>query len=71
MTAYNIVFTSLPPLVMAIFDRDVNDDYINKYPQLYRQVKAGMYWNWHTVAGWMASAVWHCTGKGPFFIDDE
>ncbi len=63
MTAYNILFTSLPPLVMAIFDRDVNDYILDKYPQAYREVKKGMYWNWWTVAGWIGSALWQTSGK--------
>lgn len=62
MTAYNIAFTSLPPIAMAIFDRDVNDDYIDKYPELFREVKKSMFWNFWTVLGWMGSALYQCTG---------
>jgi len=61
MTAYNVAFLALPPLVMCVFDRDVNDDYIEKYPQLYRQAREGAFWNWKTVAGWIMSALFQCT----------
>ena len=62
MTAYNIVLTSLPPFAMAFIDYDIKDDIIEKTPELYRQVKAGSYLNWWTVAGYMASALWHTSG---------
>lgn len=61
MTAYNVIFISLPPLVMCVFDRDVNDEFIYKYPQLFIQVREGAFWNWKTVAGWALSATSQCT----------
>lgn len=37
MTLFNVVFTSLTPLAIGMFDRDVDRDMGLKYPQLYRQ----------------------------------
>lgn len=35
ISLYNVFYTSLPVLVMAIFDQDVNDYYSVRYPKLY------------------------------------
>ncbi|KAJ3205484.1 hypothetical protein HK099_000819, partial [Clydaea vesicula] len=60
MSAFNIVYVSLPPLVMAIFDRDVNEDKILRYPQLYIEVsKSKAFWNLWTVLSWLLSALYH------------
>lgn len=62
MTAYNIFFTSLPPLMMCMFDRDVDDEYIEKYPELYIQVRNGAHWNFKTAFGWLVASIWHSAG---------
>ena len=36
ISVYNLFYTSLPVLVLGIFDQDVNDQYSLLYPQLYR-----------------------------------
>ncbi|KAJ3213903.1 hypothetical protein HK099_007124 [Clydaea vesicula] len=73
MTAFNTFYTAFPPVVMAIFDYDVNDDYIDKYPQLYKEVKADSYWNFWTVAGWVLTAIWQCTAifGVVYFVNSE
>ncbi|XP_048258493.1 phospholipid-transporting ATPase ID-like isoform X1 [Haliotis rufescens] len=35
ISLYNLFYTSLPILVLGIFDQDVNDDYSIRYPKLY------------------------------------
>jgi phospholipid-transporting ATPase len=40
MTLYNVVFTALTPIVIGMFDRDVDKEMGLKYPGLYRQGKA-------------------------------
>jgi phospholipid-transporting ATPase len=69
MTAYNVLFVALPPFIMCIFDRDVSDELIEKYPQLYHEVKRGSYWNWVTVAGWILSGVVHSTSTSTTFFN--
>jgi phospholipid-transporting ATPase len=59
MTAYNIVFTSLPPFVLAVFDRDLPEKEVEEIPQLYKQVKQGAYWNWKRITWYLFSALWH------------
>ncbi|KAJ3219341.1 hypothetical protein HDU67_001560 [Dinochytrium kinnereticum] len=59
ISAYNVVFTGVPPLFLAVFERDVNEDKIEMYPELYRQVKGGLYWNWTHKVGVLLSSLWH------------
>ncbi|KNC96780.1 phospholipid-translocating P-type ATPase, flippase, variant 2 [Spizellomyces punctatus DAOM BR117] len=44
-TAFNVFFTSLPPLFFAIFDYDAPDKLLLATPPLYKQVKSGLYWS--------------------------
>ena len=37
MTLYNVIFTALTPIVIGIFDRDLDRNAGLKYPQLYKQ----------------------------------
>ena len=37
MTLFNVVFTALTPIVIGIFDRDVDRDKGLQYPALYKQ----------------------------------
>ena len=37
MTLFNVVFTALTPIIIGIFDRDVDKEMGLKYPGLYRQ----------------------------------
>ncbi|KAJ3277641.1 hypothetical protein HK104_003117, partial [Borealophlyctis nickersoniae] len=59
LTAFNVVFTSLPPLIYAIFERDVTETRINAYPQLYRQVQRGQYWSPLLIFTTLLSSLWH------------
>ena len=40
---YNLIFTALPPLILAIFDRDLPPYVLMKYPKLYRQTQRNLY----------------------------
>jgi phospholipid-translocating P-type ATPase (flippase) len=65
-TVYNVVFTSIPPICMALFEKDVNEDKIERYPELYRQAKNGLFWNWTYMLSVLMSAVWHSLGECKF-----
>ncbi|KAJ1919999.1 hypothetical protein IWQ60_007103 [Tieghemiomyces parasiticus] len=59
LTLFNTVFTCLPPVVAAIFDKDVDEHHLQLYPELFRQVKGNVYWNWRVMVHWGLSALWH------------
>ncbi|KAJ1566169.1 hypothetical protein HK096_002678 [Nowakowskiella sp. JEL0078] len=58
-TGFNVVFTSLPPIILAIFERDVSEDRISIYPELYRESKGGVYWNLKEHFAMLLSSIWH------------
>ena len=37
LVLYNLVFTSLPPMVVGAVDQDISDDMLLRYPSLYSQ----------------------------------
>jgi phospholipid-transporting ATPase len=42
-----------------MFERDVSPDRINAYPQLYHEVRNGLYWNWQKHITMVFSSIWH------------
>lgn len=59
LTLYNVLFTSFPPICIGLFDRDVREYLIARYPQLYKPIKNGLYWSYYSIAGMFASIIWH------------
>eukprot|EP00798_Chlamydomonas_sp_ICE-L_P023701 gene23701-9242_t len=60
MTLYNVVFTSVTPIVIGMFDRDLDRDISLKFPQLYRQGQANTYLNFWAIAAWLSTAIFQC-----------
>eukprot|EP00051_Salpingoeca_urceolata_P031810 m.13053 g.13053 ORF g.13053 m.13053 type:complete len:1156 (+) comp4442_c0_seq1:490-3957(+) len=57
LNSYNLAWTSLPPIAMAVFDQDCSDKFLLAHPRLYDQGRlnltyAGYFW-WN-----MLDAVW-------------
>ncbi|RKO89133.1 hypothetical protein BDK51DRAFT_23151 [Blyttiomyces helicus] len=60
LTAFNVVYTSIPPFVLAIFERDLDEDRIAMYPQLYAEARSGvLYWSPSIMATTLLSSFWH------------
>ncbi|KAK9718572.1 hypothetical protein K7432_005422 [Basidiobolus ranarum] len=59
LTLWNVIFTVLPPIAAAIFDKDVAEEKIAQYPRLYKEVKDGNYWNAKLWVYWGFSSLWH------------
>jgi len=59
MAAFNVVILSLPPLSLAIFEKDLHEEVIFKYPETYRELQRGLYFTPKTVTRWMISATCH------------
>ncbi|KAI9102559.1 hypothetical protein DFS34DRAFT_673834 [Phlyctochytrium arcticum] len=58
-TGYNILFTSIPPFCYAIFNYDVPDRILRRNPELYRQVRKGLFWSRRLIFTTSASALMH------------
>jgi len=59
ITVYNMIFTALPVIFFAIFDKDINEEDLEKYPELYNRSKDNKDLNAKTFFLWMVNAVWH------------
>ncbi|KAJ3144828.1 hypothetical protein HK101_002585 [Irineochytrium annulatum] len=59
LTLYNILFSSLPVIVVGIFEKDLNKSTLLSVPELYQygQLNCGL--NLATFLRWMGSGVWH------------
>lgn len=60
MAVFNLVITSLPPLFLGIFERDIEESMILKYPKAHTQTMNGNEgFNYYNFMGWVLSALWH------------
>lgn len=55
--AFNLFFTSLPIIIVGIFDEDLREEYLIKYPVLYRALQRGVNFNPKLFWSWAALAV--------------
>eukprot|EP00027_Filamoeba_sp_ATCC50430_P018405 CAMPEP_0168578090 /NCGR_PEP_ID=MMETSP0413-20121227/21145_1 /TAXON_ID=136452 /ORGANISM="Filamoeba nolandi, Strain NC-AS-23-1" /LENGTH=1137 /DNA_ID=CAMNT_0008611909 /DNA_START=1 /DNA_END=3414 /DNA_ORIENTATION=+ len=56
---YNLLYTAFPAFTYAIFEKDVNEHLIYKYPQLYKYIQSGPFMTPVTFFWWIVEAVWH------------
>ncbi|GAB2280370.1 Phospholipid-transporting ATPase 3 [Dionaea muscipula] len=55
---YNVFFTSLPVLMLGLFDKDVSASLSKKYPQLYMEGLKNVYFKWSIVAVYAVFSVY-------------
>ncbi len=58
-SAYNVVFTILPPLVIGIFDQFVSARMLDRYPQLYRLGQTNSFFTPRAFWQWVLNAFYH------------
>ncbi len=51
----------MPPLFYGLYERDLPEVLLVKYPQLYKQVKNGQYWNGYLISRWFLLSLIHAT----------
>jgi len=59
LLSFNLFYTCFVIPVLACYERDVGIQAIYDNPELYKQVKDGIYWNFAKRFGWILSSVWH------------
>src|SRR3989338_159507 len=59
MTLYNIMITALPPLAVGIFEKDISERMLLRYPQLYNRTQSGTMFTMFTMAGWILAGLYH------------
>jgi len=59
MTFFNIVFTSWPPIAIAVFETDISHRVIDANPHVYSRVQSNRVFTIWTLFGWFLSAFYH------------
>ena len=55
----NFLFTSLPPMFVGMFEKDVDESMAENKPLLYAELREGVYFDKKAIAMWFGGAVWH------------
>ncbi|XP_052565195.1 phospholipid-transporting ATPase IF isoform X2 [Culex pipiens pallens] len=61
LTLYNVLYTSLPVLVMSLTEKPYKEETLMKNPSLYQRVAGNKQYAWKYFIGWMMLAVYHST----------
>ncbi|XP_055617498.1 phospholipid-transporting ATPase IF isoform X2 [Toxorhynchites rutilus septentrionalis] len=56
---YNVLYTSLPVLVLALTEKPYTEEVLMKEPSLYQRVAGNKQYAWKYFIGWMLLAVYH------------
>eukprot|EP01088_Endostelium_zonatum_P010647 TRINITY_DN2416_c1_g1_i1.p1 TRINITY_DN2416_c1_g1~~TRINITY_DN2416_c1_g1_i1.p1 ORF type:complete len:1272 (-),score=336.31 TRINITY_DN2416_c1_g1_i1:51-3866(-) len=59
MTCFNITITAAPPLIVGTFEKDVDDEVLEKNPELYERTQSGQVFTGWTLGKWLVSGLWH------------
>jgi len=59
ISVFNLFFTSWPILIFAMFEKDVQEFYLQKYPELYNRTQNNSDFTLKTFYFWMVNAIWH------------
>lgn len=55
---YNLFLTSLPPIVLGIFDQELTADYALAFPEIYSKGQRNTAYNFRVFLSWILSGVW-------------
>lgn len=58
-TPFNVAYTGFPILLLGVYDRDVSQWMVQRYPRLYRSGHAGEHFNAKVILLWMGYAIYH------------
>ncbi len=46
-------------MVLAVYDRDISDDIVEDFPELYKQGHGEVFFNKWSFYGWVANSIYH------------
>ncbi|XP_057542331.1 phospholipid-transporting ATPase 3-like isoform X4 [Amaranthus tricolor] len=55
---YNVFFTSVPVLMLGLFEKDVSASLSKKYPHLYKEGLKNVFFSWRVIATWAFFSVY-------------
>jgi len=59
MALYNTLILSLPPLALAFWEKDLTEEQIGHHPEVYRELRGGLYFTARSFMRWVVSAAYH------------
>ncbi|XP_058127201.1 phospholipid-transporting ATPase IF [Anopheles ziemanni] len=59
LTLYNVVYTAVPVLVLALTEKPYQEQTLMKNPQLYQSVAGNKQYAWKYFIGWMILGIYH------------
>jgi hypothetical protein len=63
MLFFNMLFTAIPTIFIAMFEKDIKEDLIVDHPELYRELRTGYLFNYKTAMLWLITALYHSCGN--------
>ncbi|XP_058444324.1 phospholipid-transporting ATPase IF isoform X2 [Malaya genurostris] len=61
LTLYNVLYTSLPVLVLSLTEKPYKEEILMKEPSLYQRVAGNKQYAWKYFIGWMILGLYHST----------
>jgi len=61
LTFYNMIFTAFPILLYGMWDKDVSEEFLLKFPKLYNRSQRNKEFNIKNLLIWLLSAIAHAT----------
>lgn len=55
---YNLFLTSLPPIVLGVFDQELSAEYALAFPEIYAKGQRNTAYNFRVFFSWLMSALW-------------
>ncbi|CAN8077201.1 unnamed protein product [Agarophyton chilense] len=55
---YNVVLTSLPPIVLGVFDQELSAEYALAFPEIYSKGQRNTAYNFRVFMSWLSAALW-------------
>lgn len=55
---YNLLLTSLPPIVLGVFDQELVADYALAFPEIYSKGQRNTAYSFRVFLSWILSAIW-------------
>ncbi|KYQ94389.1 transmembrane protein [Tieghemostelium lacteum] len=59
ITLFNILYTSVPPFFIAVFEKDINETQIEKNPGVFKDVQDCHLFKYRTIFSWLTGAFYH------------
>lgn len=60
---YNTIFIGLPPFIIGVFEKDIDDKIIEKHPELYANLQSSPLFGSKTIVTWLLISLYHSAGK--------